>query len=192
MNPLVLILLIALLIPAGLSWIDRFRTPMALVATGGLLLVLGLTYGLGPQLLPRVPELRPWGAMAALALATVGGGPAAAVVLAHAKRAADRDARKELVDEYSSAELAEMAAEGTLAPPPPPQLRGGKWIGILERLALGACLICEWPAGIPVVVAVKALGRYPELQAGTTERFIIGTLSSLLWALAACGVVLVR
>jgi hypothetical protein len=69
-------------------------------------------------------------------------------------------------------------------------LRGGAWIGILERLAIFATLAARWPEGIAVVLAVKGLGRYPELRAahrpGLAERFIIGTLVSVLWA-ALCA-----
>ena len=40
------------------------------------------------------------------------------------------------------------------------------------------------PAGVAIVVAVKGLGRYPELKEnpGASERFVIGTLASLIWA----------
>ena len=69
-------------------------------------------------------------------------------------------------------------------------LRGGAWIGILERLAVFATLVARWPEGIAVVLAVKGLGRYPELRSGhrpgLAERFIIGTLVSVLWA-ALCA-----
>jgi hypothetical protein len=69
-------------------------------------------------------------------------------------------------------------------------LRGGAWIGILERLAVFATLVARWPEGIAVVLAVKGLGRYPELRTGhrpgLAERFIIGTLVSVLWA-ALCA-----
>ncbi len=65
-------------------------------------------------------------------------------------------------------------------------LRGGAWIGVLERLAVFAALVARWPEGIAIVLAVKGLGRYPELRSGTNpslaERFIIGTLVSVLWA----------
>jgi hypothetical protein len=65
-------------------------------------------------------------------------------------------------------------------------LRGGMWIGVLERLAVFATLVARWPEGIAVVLAVKGLGRYPELRTGRrpglAERFIIGTLVSVLWA----------
>lgn len=69
-------------------------------------------------------------------------------------------------------------------------LRRGAWIGALERLAVTATLIAGWPEGIAVVLAVKGLARYPELRspgAGASERFIIGTFTSVLWA-AACAV----
>ena len=65
-------------------------------------------------------------------------------------------------------------------------LRGGAWVGVLERLAVYATLAARWPAGVAVVLAVKGLGRYPELRSddntGLAERFIIGTMVSLLWA----------
>ena len=69
--------------------------------------------------------------------------------------------------------------------------------GGLERAAIYASLVAGWPEGIAVVLAVKGLGRYPELRAaedgvrtGAAERFIIGTFASVLWACAAAGVVL--
>ncbi|MPV49342.1 hypothetical protein GCG21_04850 [Pseudactinotalea sp. HY160] len=68
-------------------------------------------------------------------------------------------------------------------------LRGGRWIGILERVATTGAILVGYPAAIAVIVAIKGLGRFPELRAGAgvSERFIIGTLASLLWA-AALGV----
>lgn len=69
-------------------------------------------------------------------------------------------------------------------------LRGGATIGVLERAAIAASVLVGWPEGIAVVLAVKGLGRYPELRSpGTSERFIIGTFGSVLWALACTGVV---
>ncbi len=77
--------------------------------------------------------------------------------------------------------------EATDAPDPAAVLRGGTWIGILERLAVTGCLLAGFPAGVAVVVAVKGLGRYPEIRdnPGVSERFVIGTLASLAWAAAA-------
>jgi hypothetical protein len=70
-------------------------------------------------------------------------------------------------------------------------LRGGAWIGALERLAVFVTLVAGWGAGLAIVLAVKGLGRYPELRnqedTGAAERFIIGTFTSVLWAVACVG-----
>ncbi|MGV8977516.1 MAG: hypothetical protein ACOH17_05680 [Cellulomonas sp.] len=63
-------------------------------------------------------------------------------------------------------------------------LRGGTWIGILERIAVTGCFLAGDITSVALVVAVKGLGRYPELREnpGASERFVIGTLTSLIWA----------
>ncbi|GAA1048410.1 hypothetical protein [Arthrobacter russicus] len=63
-------------------------------------------------------------------------------------------------------------------------LRGGLTIGILERIAVVFCIVFDQPVAIAYVVAIKGLGRYPELKESpaASERFIIGTLASLIWA----------
>lgn len=71
------------------------------------------------------------------------------------------------------------------------QLKGGYWIGLLERAALFACVLSGFPAGIAVVLGVKGLGRYPELRTpmgSKGELFIIGTFASMLWAALWAGV----
>ncbi|MEL4504330.1 hypothetical protein AAEX63_07090 [Luteococcus sp. H138] len=70
------------------------------------------------------------------------------------------------------------------------QLKGGSWIGRLERLAIYAGLVAHYPEAIAICLAVKGLARYPELKAttsGAAERFIIGTFVSVLWACACAG-----
>ncbi len=71
-------------------------------------------------------------------------------------------------------------------------LRGGAWIGCLERVAVYSGLLLGWKEAIAIVLAVKGLGRYPELKNGdrpaVAERFIIGTFVSVLWACACAGV----
>ncbi|GAF47939.1 hypothetical protein C8E05_0558 [Rhodococcus wratislaviensis] len=67
-------------------------------------------------------------------------------------------------------------------------LRGGRIIGLLERAAVAAAILAAWPEGIAVVLAVKGLARYPELrEPHASEQFIIGTFTSVLWAIAVCG-----
>ncbi|MGO3153590.1 MAG: hypothetical protein ACTIJJ_13360 [Galactobacter sp.] len=69
-------------------------------------------------------------------------------------------------------------------------LRGGLWIGLLERVAVtGAVLLGEYTI-VAAVVAVKGLGRFKELSTPeASERFVVGTLASLTWAglLGAAG-----
>jgi hypothetical protein len=68
-------------------------------------------------------------------------------------------------------------------------LRGGMWIGVLERLAITGGILAGHPEAAAIVIAVKGLGRYPELRGGKdAEKFIVGTLASYLWA-AVIGVV---
>lgn len=85
-------------------------------------------------------------------------------------------------------------------------LRGGAWIGGLERGAVFVTLASGWPEGLAVILALKGLGRYPDLRSadhltahagtaqafqgvphGVAERFIIGTFVSVLWAVLCAG-----
>lgn len=69
-------------------------------------------------------------------------------------------------------------------------LRGGRIIGVLERIAIAVAMLAGWPEGIVVVLGVKGLARYPELRESkdhVSEQFIIGTSASVLWALAIGG-----
>lgn len=89
--------------------------------------------------------------------------------------------------------LADASSRAGTARVQPTVLRGGAWIGALERLALLGTLLSGWPEGLAAIVAVKAFARYPELQAGqgtgAIERFIIGTFTSLGWAALCAGIV---
>lgn len=70
------------------------------------------------------------------------------------------------------------------------RLGGGAWIGMLERLAVFAALLAGFPTGIAIVLGIKGLARYPELQnpdLGAAQGFIIGTFMSVLFACACAG-----
>lgn len=63
------------------------------------------------------------------------------------------------------------------------RLKGGAWIGALERLATYLCVLTHFLPGLAIIMAVKGLARYPDLRAhdaGVAERFIIGTFISVL------------
>jgi hypothetical protein len=88
-----------------------------------------------------------------------------------------------LVDGMSADDEASVRKAGEV-------LRGGAWIGALERLAVFVTVLAGWPEGLAVTLALKGLGRYPELRTetpGAAERFIIGTFTSVLWAVACAG-----
>jgi len=70
-------------------------------------------------------------------------------------------------------------------------LRGGAIIGVLERFAVCLAILAGQPVAIAYVVAIKGLGRFAELKATpvAAERFIIGTLTSMLWAAGVAAVV---
>lgn len=78
-----------------------------------------------------------------------------------------------------------LEAAGSLEKPEG-KLKGGRVIGVLERLALGAVIVAGDVAGVAVVIGAKGLIRLPEIGAAATEDdhvaeyFLIGTLSSLL------------
>lgn len=125
---------------------------------------------------------------AAVVVASLGGWPVTAGILrlakSHTVREAESrergDARDAGVPRHRNepAPAAEPAASGVL--------RGGLLIGVLERAAVVLAILAGQPVAIAYVVAIKGLGRYPELKGtpGASERFIIGTLASLLWASA--------
>jgi len=170
----VLGLLSAVLVAAVPLWGDlRPLSPLRLRSRAGLVLVLfsaALAVAAAVAVGARPATGGARSAVAALTVATalVGGGPIASSVL----RLADHGRHT-----------------GQPGPADPNVLHGGAWMGALERLAVSASLLAGWPEGIAVVLAVKGLGRYPELRvAAAAERFIIGTFASVLWAAACAGV----
>lgn len=85
--------------------------------------------------------------------------------------------------------LADYDLEGAGGTPSSSEARG-RIIGVLERLvALTLILLGQWGA-LAVVIAAKSIARFKELEdRDFSERYLIGTLSSLLVAMAT-GLVL--
>ncbi len=171
MTVLVLGLLLGVVVVVSLpGWWQRAPVWPAL---GSGALFAALVLAAGASTVSRPAQLICTG-LAVIASA-VGGGPLTLAVLRRA----------------SSSTMPRVREPGRPDPTPPEDLlRGGAWIGALERIAVTATLIAGWPEGLAVVLAVKGLARYPELRspgAGASERFIIGTFTSVLWA-AACAV----
>ncbi len=150
----------------------------ALIVVSAVLLAVGLVTVALPTPDPPLVVALLLG-VAAFALAVLGGSPAASFAL-------------------------DLATHGTVHPgafggiiidrdsptatAPREVLRGGLAIGYLERAAVAGALIAGFPEAIAIVVAIKGVGRFTELaEAETRERFMIGTLASMVWAAASAG-----
>ena len=159
---------LALIALAGAALAFRPERARGSVGAVALVVALGVAAALAWRGGPPSDTLLAAGVVAAVAAATAGGGPVTTAVL----RAAD------------------PSGVGVSGGPSDPQvLRGGAWIGALERIAVAATLLAGFGEGLAVVLAVKGLGRYAELRApAAAERFLIGTLASALWAAACVGV----
>ncbi|MCU1441480.1 MAG: hypothetical protein JWP85_2477 [Rhodoglobus sp.] len=116
------------------------------------------------------------------AIGVLGGSPVVALVLRFAQ------GNVELGD-HGGIVVAdpEAPAPRNAAAPRREILRGGATIGYLERAALIGAIAAGQASAVAVIVAIKGLGRFSELDdSEARERFIIGTLTSLIWA-GACA-----
>jgi hypothetical protein len=79
--------------------------------------------------------------------------------------------------------------DAKVVPSKPGLPNAGKYIGWLERSLVLTLLISGYPEGIGLLLAAKALVRYPEIKednkAHFAEYFLIGTLTSVSLALFA-------
>lgn len=168
--------------------IIAIRTKQPVLALFGMLPVgLGiLALVLGVQM-PTPPVLPALVALGLAALGIIGGNPLTVWVLTRASRG-DTVAG----GEHGGILVPEATASGARSATRTREvLRGGTWIGYLERIAVvGAIAVGRFEI-VAAVIAVKGLGRFSELDAPEArERFIIGTLVSMIWA-AACGALIV-
>lgn len=149
---------------------DRYRIvliPVAIVAAWILWALLG-----GLRHIPHPAVLVLLG-IGLVALAVVAGSPLVTLVL----RLSTRDSRP---GAHGGILVADDEGEA-----PREILRGGRTIGYLERLAVAGSVLAGQLGGVAVIVAIKGLGRYSELEnAEARERFLIGSLTSLMWAVA--------
>jgi len=146
---------------------ERLRPLWGAAILAALLALSGLLAWVADEAPDGVVEAA---AAVAVLAAVLGGGPVATAVL-------------------SAADPAQAGVAG--GPQDPAILRGGAWIGVLERAAVAGALLTGSAEALAVVIAVKGLGRFAELRApAAAERFIVGTLASGLWAAGCVGVAL--
>ena len=162
------LVLLAVTAAAGLLLTARGERLRPLWGAVALSTLLAVAAALAWSAHPAVLGVAQGAVLAGVLAAVTGGGPVATAIL----------------------QAADPAAAGIAGGPQDPEiLRGGAWIGAMERAAIAGTLLVGWPEGLAVVLAVKGLGRYAELRApAAAERFILGTLASALWAAACVGV----
>lgn len=179
---LLLVLVAVLALLAAATERPRLVVPaIVVVGVGALALALGFDarpVGLAAGILP----------LCLVALGVIGGGPVVTLVLSAATRdGAPSGEHGGIIVPVAGAAPATARAKQ----PTREVLRGGTTIGYLERAVIvAAVLIGRWEL-VAALIAVKGLGRFRDLDAGAaTERFIIGTLVSTLWA-GACAALIV-
>ncbi|CAN5594932.1 hypothetical protein BH09ACT4_BH09ACT4_02180 [soil metagenome] len=181
------LLVVAATIALALTAI-RFRRPrLALFAAVPIGLgLLGVALGID---LPAPDHAV--GVITAIAIAIVGiiaGNPITVAILDYADRAGG--SRTVTDGEHGGIVIRQENAPSTAAGQPE-VLRGGTTIGYLERLVLVAAVVLGRFEIVVVLIAIKGLGRFSELDSPEArERFIIGTLVSLVWA-GACAALIV-
>lgn len=183
MTALALVLwILGILVTAGalaatILAVQRDRPLLALPAL--VPIVAGMVMLAGSLVVPPpAPALALIEAILLFGLGVVAGGPLAVAVLTRVTLDGEPDGahggilvRGDGVDEGATREV----------------MRGGGVIGYLERIAVVGAVAAGRPEALAVVVAIKGLGRFSELETSSArERFIIGTLVSLIWA-TACG-----
>lgn len=158
----------------------RRPSTVLLAVAGGLVVLCFIVVSVLPYNVPLL--LGALLAILGVALAVLGGNPFSRWALAAADAGRTKEGTRggilvELMMEDAPARQEEI-------------LRGGTAIGYLERAAIALGILAGFPAVIAVVVALKGIGRFTELATpAARERFIVGTLASLLWSSAVVGMV---
>jgi hypothetical protein len=162
----------------------RKPTTFPLAIAAGIVVFATVVVAVAPVNVPAVFGLIL--ALIAVAIGVIGGNP----VTRHVLHLATGSRVRETADGGILVAAPPSTSATVAAPELEPMLRGGTTIGYLERLAIVVAIVAGFPEAIAVVVAVKGIGRFSELAAAEArERFIIGTLASLLWACVLGGLV---
>jgi hypothetical protein len=120
-------------------------------------------------------------------------------IRADSDRTATSDAARTTAGGTGMAGVAAGVPDETLRPsvpaeaaPPREVLRGGGVIGYLERFAIIGSVALGHIEVLAAVIAIKGLGRFNDLDSSAArERFIIGTLVSMIWAGSCAALILV-
>jgi hypothetical protein len=160
----------------------RRPSTVPLIAAGSLVVLSLIVVVISPFNVPLIMGLII--ALLGTAVAVLGGNPVTRRILEIATHGRVRDgANGGIMLDTPAAGVTQGGEGDEPAAAATEVLRGGTTIGYLERLGVVMSLIVGFPEALAIVVAIKGVGRFSELAAAEArERFIIGTLSSLLWA----------
>lgn len=164
---------------------DRLDPLIRLVHAGLLLLAVGLCVVASQPLGSRAAKMS--AVVGVVVLLTVPANRVVADILAVARHSSQRSVKAVAVGcELSQESGKQDEMEGSM--------RGGRWIGPLERILILLLVSVEAPAAIAAIVAAKGVIRFPEIsqdKAGQkAEEFLIGSFVS--WILAVLGAVIIH
>ena len=163
---------------------DRLEPLIRLVHAGLLLLAVGLCVVVSQPLGSRIAKMG--AAVGIVVLLAVPANRVVADILAVARRSS-RGSETVVAGCQLSQGSGKQGESGD-------SMRGGRWIGPLERILILLLASVEAPAAIAAIVAAKGVIRFPEIsqdKAGQkAEEFLIGSFAS--WILAVLGAVTIH
>ena len=156
-----------------------------LVHAGLLLLAVALCVVASQPLGSRAAKMS--AVVGVVVLLTVPANRVVADILAVARHSTQGDGKAVAADREPSQESGKQGEMES-------SMRGGRWIGPLERILILLLASVEAPAAIAAIVAAKGVIRFPEIsqdKAGQkAEEFLIGSFVS--WILAVLGAVIIH
>ena len=163
---------------------DRLEPLIRLVHAGLLLLAVGLCVVVSQPLGSRIAKMG--AAVGIVVLLAVPANRVVADILAVARRSS-QGSETVVAGCQLSQGSGKQGESGD-------SMRGGRWIGPLERILILLLASVEAPAAIAAIVAAKGVIRFPEIsqdKAGQkAEEFLIGSFAS--WILAVLGAVTIH
>ena len=164
---------------------DQLEPLIRLACAGLLLLAVALCVVVSQSLGSRAAKMS--AVVGVVVLLAVPANRVVADILAVARYSSQRSGKIVVTGCEPSQESGKQDEAGT-------SMRGGRWIGPLERILILLLASVEAPAAIAAIVAAKGVIRFPEIsqdKAGQkAEEFLIGSFAS--WILAVLGALVIH
>lgn len=170
---------------ASENGVDRLEPLIRLAHAGLLLFAVALCIVVSQPLGSRAAKMS--AVVGVVILLAVPANQVVADILAVARHSSQGDGKAVAADREPSQESGKQGEMES-------SMRGGRWIGPLERILILLLASVEAPAAIAAIVAAKGVIRFPEIsedKAGQkAEEFLIGSFAS--WILAVLGAVTIQ